>query len=41
MKQVQYAKLTEIKKQDESVGADFLRHLEACLLQILQRELEK
>ena len=41
MKQVQYAKLTEIKKQNEPVGANFLRYLEACLLQILQRELEK
>jgi len=41
MKQVQYTKLTEIKKQDETVNEDFLRHLKACLLQIIQRDLHK
>ena len=41
MKQVQYAKLTEIKKQDETVNEEFLRHLKVCLLQILLRDLQK
>lgn len=41
MKQMQYAKLTEIKNNEMAPGEGFLRHLKACLLQILQREMGK